>query len=145
MEIYTIGFTQKNARQFFDALIQAKIEQLLDIRLNNVSQLAGFTKKADLDYFLSKICNAAYIHETRLAPTSDMLDEYKKGGGAWDEYERAFLALMESRRVEEAIPRSLFAKRTVLLCSEATPEHCHRRLVAEYLKSKWGNVTIRHL
>jgi uncharacterized protein (DUF488 family) len=145
MEIYSIGFTQKKAEKFFGTLKQFGIRQLLDVRLNNVSQLAGFAKRQDLEYFLREICGARYVHEPTLAPTKEMLDTYKKHKGAWSDYEDVFLRLMEDRKIESRLDRSLFAVPTVLLCSEVTAEHCHRRLVLEYLQSKWGEVTIRHL
>jgi uncharacterized protein (DUF488 family) len=145
VEIYTAGFTKKTAEQFFESLRRAGIRRLLDIRLNNSSQLAGFSKRDDLAYFLRVICHADYQHEPLLAPTQDLLDEYKKQKGSWEAYERRFLALMRERRIEERIDRRLFAVPTVLLCSEATPEHCHRRLVAEYLRDQWGDLTITHL
>jgi uncharacterized protein (DUF488 family) len=145
MEIYSIGFTQKGAREFFDTVKANGIERLLDVRLNNTSQLAGFAKQADLAYFLREICGCAYEHEPLLAPEQVMLDAYKKRKGSWDEYEQSFLALMRKRKIESAISPESFARKTVLLCSEATAEHCHRRLVLEYLQEKWGGVTIRHL
>jgi uncharacterized protein (DUF488 family) len=118
---------------------------LVDVRLNNVSQLAGFTKREDLQFFLREICGAEYIHEPLLAPTQEMLDAYKKQKGAWADYEHEFLALMAQRKIEERIGRDLFAVPAVLLCSEPTPEHCHRRLVVEYLRSKWGDLQVKHL
>ena len=145
MEIYSIGFTQKSAAQFFGALKSAGIQRLLDIRLNNTSQLAAFAKKDDLAYFLKAICNAEYHHEPLLAPTQEILDAYKKRKGDWTAYEREFLALMREREVETNIDRAQFAQPTVLLCSEPTAEHCHRRLVLEYLAGHWGDVTIHHL
>ncbi|HKT38324.1 MAG TPA: DUF488 domain-containing protein [Ktedonobacterales bacterium] len=145
MEIYTTGFTKKTAEQFFESLRRAGIRRLLDIRLNNSSQLAGFSKRDDLAYFLRVICGAQYQHELLLAPTQDLLDDLKKRKGSWEAYERQFLALMRKRRIEQRIDRRLFAIPTVLLCSEATPDHCHRRLVAEYLRDQWGDVTIIHL
>lgn len=145
MEIYTIGFTKKTAAQFFGALKNASIEQLVDVRLNNVSQLAGFAKRDDLEFFLSEICSATYKHEPLLAPTQDLLDDYKKKKGSWDVYERQFLSLLNERQVEKRISRDLFSKRTVLLCSESTAEQCHRRLVVEYLQSKWGPISVKHL
>jgi len=145
MEIYSIGFTQKSAGEFFGALKAHGIERLLDVRLNNTSQLAGFAKQADLAYFLREICGAVYEHEPLLAPTQEMLDAYKKRKGDWGVYEGEFLALMRERNVESAISRESFAKKTVLLCSEPTAEHCHRRLVLEYLQEKWGGVSIVHL
>ena len=137
MEIYSIGFTQKSASQFFGTLKAHGIERLMDVRLNNTSQLAAFAKQADLAYFLREICGAAYEHEPLLAPTQEMLDSYKKQKGGWDAYEEAFLALMRARNIESALDKESFARRTVLLCSEPTPEHCHRRLVLEYLQNRW--------
>jgi uncharacterized protein (DUF488 family) len=145
MEIYTTGFTQKTAAQFFQALKQAGIKQLLDIRLNNSSQLAGFAKRQDLAYFLKEICGASYLHEPRLTPTQEILDKYRKLKGSWQAYEQDFLKLMTERKIEETINRNLFEIPTVMLCSEHTAEHCHRRLVGEYLQKHWGNLTITHL
>ena len=145
MEVYTIGFTKRTASDFFGALRRAGIQRLLDVRLNNSSQLAGFTKKEDLPFFLKEICGAEYIHEPLLAPTQDLLDDYKKKKGSWQDYERRFLQLMEQRRIEEKIDRRLFEARTALLCSETTAQHCHRRLVLEYLSKKWGDIKAVHL
>jgi uncharacterized protein (DUF488 family) len=145
MEIYSIGFTQKSAGEFFGTLKAHGIERLLDVRLNNTSQLAAFAKQADLAYFLREICGAAYEHEPLLAPTQEMLDAFKKHKGSWDVYEQSFLSLMKERKIESAINRQSFAKRTVLLCSEPTAEHCHRRLVLEYLQQHWEGTEIHHL
>ena len=145
MEVYSIGFTKKTAKQFFGILGKTGIRRLLDVRLKNASQLAGFTKREDLEYFLREICAAEYVHEPQLAPTKEILDEYKKHKGSWEEYERRFLALMAIRKVEEKLDTGIFAVPTVLLCSEPTPDHCHRRLVLEYLQQKWSNLTIHHL
>ena len=145
MEIYTIGFTKKTAAEFFGSLRLAGIKRLIDVRLNNSSQLAGFTKREDLPFFLLEICQAQYLHEPLLAPTQDMLNAYKKQKGSWSDYEQRFLALMKERKIEERIDRQSFEIPTVLLCSEAIAEHCHRRLVSEYLQAKWGNLKITHL
>ncbi|MGE5672861.1 MAG: DUF488 family protein [Mycobacterium leprae] len=145
MEIFTIGFTQKTAEAFFETLRSAGIEQLIDVRLNNASQLAGFTKRDDLPYFLQKLCQIEYRHELLLAPTQEIMDGIKKGKNSYDDFERQFLNLMAERKIEEQLDPKLFDRPTVLLCSEATPEHCHRRLVAEYLQAKWGRVKITHL
>jgi uncharacterized protein (DUF488 family) len=125
-------------------LKDAGIARLLDVRLNNASRLAGFARRADLPYFLERLCGAEYIHEPDLAPTREILDAYRNGGG-WPEYERAFLDLLHERRVEETLDRDLFDVPTVLLCSEAKPEHCHRRLVLEYLNGEWGGIRTVHL
>ena len=120
------------------------IERLLDVRLNNASRFSGFARRADLPFFLERLCGAEYVHEPRLAPTREILDAYRKGG-RWPDYERAFLELLRERRVEEALDRGLFAVPTVLLCSEANAEHCHRRLVLEYLDREWNGIRAVHL
>jgi uncharacterized protein (DUF488 family) len=145
MEIYSVGFTKKSASEFFGTLKAHGIERLLDVRLNNTSQLAGFAKQADLAYFLRDICDADYEHEPLLAPTQDILDAFKKHKGNWDIYKEAFLALMRSRSIETAIDKDSFSRKTVLLCSEPTAEHCHRRLVLEYFEKHWEGVEIHHL
>jgi uncharacterized protein (DUF488 family) len=144
MKVFTIGFTKKTARRFFELLRDSDTKRVLDVRLNNVSQLAGFAKKDDLAYFLKEIGGMEYIHLPALAPTQEMLDEYKKRGGDWKAYETRFLELMKQRRIEETIPREVAAD-GCLLCSEDKPHYCHRRLVAEYLKQHWGDVDIDHL
>ena len=121
------------------------IKRLLDVRLNNASQLAGFARRADLPFFLKELCGAEYIHEPRLAPTREILDAYRNGSGGWPDYERRFLDLMRERRIEETLNRNLFDVPTVLLCSEAEPDHCHRRLVLEYLDRQWGGIRAVHL
>ena len=120
------------------------IERLIDVRLNNASRLAGFARRADLPFFLEKLCGAEYIHEPVLAPTREILDAYRNGGG-WPDYEKAFLNLLQERRVEETLDQDLFDIPTVLLCSEARAEHCHRRLVLEYLDGEWGGIQSVHL
>jgi hypothetical protein len=114
------------------------------VRLNNASRLAGFARRADLPFFLERLCGAEYVHEPSLTPTREILDAYRKGGG-WPDYERAFLELLQERRVEETLDRDLFEVPTVLLCSEAKAEHCHRRLVLEYLDHKWNGIRAVHL
>lgn len=145
MEVYSIGFTKKKAEQFFGLLKGAGIRRVLDVRLNNVSQLAGFSKRDDLEYFLREICGAEYHHEPLLAPTKEILGDYRKRKGSWQEYERRFLGLMADRQVEKNLDVADFAMPTVLLCSEPAPDHCHRRLVLEYLQQKWSKLTIHHL
>ncbi len=144
IKIYTIGFTQTSAEIFFGKLIKTGVKKIVDARLNNSSQLAGFAKKDDLRYFLKAIGNIDYIHMPILAPSEEILTDYKKNKGDWPTYEIRFLALMAERLIENVIsPAEL--DQSCLLCSEHLPEHCHRRLVAEYLKNKWGNVDIEHL
>ena len=144
MKVYTIGFTKKSASEFFELLRDSGARRLVDVRLNNVSQLAGFAKKSDLEYFLQKICRIKYVHMPELAPTPEMLDAYRKEHRDWETYEREFLALMDERRIsKKGIKRTI--ANACLLCSEEKPEHCHRRLVAEHLSRHWGDIEIVHL
>jgi uncharacterized protein (DUF488 family) len=145
MKLFTIGFTKKSAETFFSRLKDFGVKRLVDVRLNNVSQLAGFTKRDDLKYFTKALCGIEYVHIPELAPTPEILDPYKKQkNGDWPLYERQFLDLMRARRIEETISRDLLDG-GCLLCSEETPHHCHRRLVAEYIKEKWGGIEIEHI
>jgi len=144
IHLFTIGFTKKTAEAFFNRLSKAGINRVIDIRLNNVSQLAGFAKRDDLRYFLKAICGIDYIHLPELAPTQEIMDNFKKKKGDWSIYEKAFLALLKQRKPEETLSKDLFDK-ACLLCSEDRPNHCHRRLVAEHLAKKWGGVEIVHL
>ncbi|MDR8027957.1 DUF488 domain-containing protein [Burkholderia cenocepacia] len=143
MKIFTIGFTKTTAQNFFDRLKRSNAAKLVDVRLNNVSQLAGFAKRDDLSYFAKEICHIPYQHLPSMAPTQDILDEYKKNGGEWDAYAKKFLELMEARQIERLERTQLDG--ACLLCSEDKPHHCHRRLVAEYLRERWGDVEIEHL
>ena len=144
MKIFTIGFTKKSARQFFEKLRRPGLARLVDVRLNNVSQLAGFSKRDDLQFFCGAILSIGYLHVPELAPTQAMLDEYKKDHGKWRDYEEKFLRLMAERKVEATVAREV-VDGGCLLCSELTPDNCHRRLVAEYLQSKWGGIEIEHI
>ena len=144
MRVFTIGFTKKSARKFFETLRCAGARRVVDVRLNNMSQLAGFAKRDDLEFFLKELCGLDYVHLTDLAPTQEMLDEYKKRKGDWATYEKRFLNLMEQRHVEDRIPKEIIAD-GCLLCSEDKPHHCHRRLVVEYLDRHWGDITVSHL
>ena len=174
MKIYTIGFTKKKAEDFFELLRKEGIEQLIDVRINNMSQLAGFTKRDDFIYFLGQILGTEYLHEPLLAPTEELLKDYRSKIGEcqtnnstknkdkegrkkalearklckeniWKDYEKSFLRLMSERKIENTISRDIFAKRTMLLCSEPGSENCHRRLVLEYLDKAWGNIQAVHL
>jgi uncharacterized protein (DUF488 family) len=144
MRIFTIGFTKKPAEIFFSKLSSSGAKRIVDVRLNNVSQLAGFAKRNDLKYFLREICKMDYVHIPSLAPTQEMLDDYKKETKDWSVYERHFLDLMSSRKVEQLLSREQLAD-GCLLCSEDKPDRCHRRLVAEYLKRHWSDIEIIHI
>jgi len=142
--LFTIGFTKKSAEQFFGALIDAGVKRIIDIRLNNSSQLAGFAKRDDLAYFLRALGGIDYVHRPDFAPTQAMLDAYKKQKGKWTRFERDFKAVIAERRIERTIETAEL-DHACLLCSEATPEYCHRRLTAEYLERLKGPLTVRHL
>jgi uncharacterized protein (DUF488 family) len=144
MKIFTIGFTKTSAESFFSRLQNAGVKKVIDVRLNNVSQLAGFAKRDDLRYFLKVLSGIEYIHLPELAPTQNLLDAYKKHKGSWADYEKKFIDLIKNRKIEDKISRET-VEGACLLCSEDKPHHCHRRLVAEYLKSKWENLDIIHL
>jgi uncharacterized protein (DUF488 family) len=144
MKVFTIGFTKKTAESFFGKLRRAGVKRIVDVRLNNVSQLAGFAKRDDLKFFARELCGADYVHLPELAPTKEMLDAYKKQKGSWEEYEKRFLGLMEKRKIEETVPKEMLDE-GCLLCSEDTSHRCHRRLVAEYLSQRWGGIRVDHL
>jgi uncharacterized protein (DUF488 family) len=145
MEICSIGYTKRTAEGFFETLRAAGVEQVIDVRLNNTSQLAGFTKKDDLAYFVPRLLGGRYVHKPLLAPSPRLFTDYKKNRGPWEEYAAGFLRLLEERRIEHVLSPEFFAPRSVLLCSEPAPDRCHRRLVIEYLDRTWGDVTPVHL
>jgi len=145
MKTYTIGFTQKNAQKFFTLIKHNHIARIVDVRLNNVSQLAGFAKRDDLKYFLAELCDTDYVHVKDLAPTKDILDAYKKKVITWEAYEDKFLNLISQRNIERTIDKSLLDN-GCLLCSEHKPHNCHRRLVVEYLNQQWDtDIEVVHL
>ena len=143
MKIFTIGFTKTSAEHFFSRIKESGAKKIIDVRLNNVSQLAGFAKRDDLAYFTRSICEIGCEHVPTLAPTQEMLSTYRKDGGDWDEYAKRFVSLLAQRQIERMNRNELDGG--CLLCSEDKPHHCHRRLVAEYLKEKWEDVEIHHL
>ncbi len=143
MKIFTIGFTKTTAENFFSRLSSAGVKKIIDARLKNGSQLAGFAKAKDLKFFSKQLCNASYVHNLSLAPTQEILDAYKKKEITWSQYEERFNNLMKIREIEKFEPKEF--ENACLLCSEDEPHFCHRRLVVEYLKEKWGNVEIIHL
>ena len=144
MKAYTIGFTQKTAEQFFGALTSANVKRIIDVRLKNSSQLSGFAKRNDLQYFLREIAGIEYVHEPLLAPTDEILSAYRKKEIGWTEYERQFAILMQEREIEKRLDPKILDS-GCLLCSEAEPHFCHRRLVLEYLRSAWGEIDVDHL
>jgi uncharacterized protein (DUF488 family) len=144
MRIYTLGFTRKSAQEFFDTLKRNNIKQIVDIRLNNISQLAGFTKRDNLKYFLRELCGVDYYHFDFLAPTKEIRDKYAKSRD-WDIYAREYIELLESRSILDILDKSFFDRKTCFLCSEASPDHCHRRLLTQYLEEHWGDIEVLHL
>lgn len=144
IKLFTIGFTKKKAEQFFSLIQESGVKRIVDIRLNNVSQLAGFAKRDDLRYFLKAICNIDYVHLPELAPTKEILNDFKKSNGDWSIYEKKFKVLLAERIIEKRF-EGIIRDGDCFLCSEETPEQCHRRLVAEYLQKSWGNIEIEHI
>lgn len=144
IELYTIGFTGKPAESFFDLLNSSKVTKIIDTRINNVSQLSGFAKGSDLKFFASKIGGMSYEHNIDLAPTKDLLSNYRDKKITWSQYEIEYLNLLDLRKIGKKIDIEKLHK-NCLLCSEHTPEKCHRRLLAEYLKHIKTDIEIIHL
>lgn len=144
IKIFTIGFAEKTASDFFELLRANGVQRIIDTRLHPNSQLAGFAKQSHLAYLLKNIVGAEYVHLPILAPTRALLEAYKRRDGSWATYSAAFLQLIEERQIENELDRSLLDG-GCLLCSEHQPHYCHRRLVVEYLRRKWGNIEISHL
>ena len=145
MEIYTVGFAGKTAAVFFGQLAEAGIRRVVDIRLRPNVQLSAFARGIDLPYLLEKLCGATYVHVPLLAPTKELLSDYRKKRVDWPGYEVRYRALLDERKVAEQLDRELFSKRAAMLCSEATAARCHRRLAAEYLQEHWRGVSVVHL
>ena len=144
IKLYTIGFTKKSAEHFFELLKKNNVKKIVDIRINNTSQLAGFAKGSDLAYFAKSINNIEYVHVPDFAPTKELLSNYQNKKIDWLDYQRIFMNLIEQRKITtkydiKGIDRSCF------LCSEETPEKCHRRLIVEYFKGKNNDIQIIHL
>lgn len=143
MELFTIGFTKSSAESFFSRLREAGVTRVVDVRISNTSQLAGFAKRDDLAFFLREVAGIEYEHRLELAPSEELFKAYR-GGGTWDDLEAGYRALLAERAVETSIdPSDLDG--AALLCSEAGPEQCHRRLAAEYLEAAWPDVEVTHL
>jgi uncharacterized protein (DUF488 family) len=146
MTIFTIGFTKKTAQQFFELIKANGIEIVLDIRLNNKSQLAGFTKGDDLRYFLEEICHCEYQHCVEYAPTKEILDNYTKKVISWDDYVSQYIPLMQKRNaVQKFVERFAKYEAVCLLCSEPTPEFCHRRLLSEMIVAECPEIVVKHI
>lgn len=146
MKILTIGFTEKKAERFFSLIKLSGAKRVVDVRLNNISQLSGFAKRDDLKYFLKEICDVDYVHLPDLAPTKEILSPYQKKTITWQQYEERFMNLMSKRNIENHVRRDLIDD-GCLLCSEHQPHQCHRRLVTEYLKEHWSDssIDVKHL
>ena len=144
IELYTIGFTKKSAQRFFELLTTNQVKEIVDTRVNNTSQLAGYAKGKDLQFFAKKVADIDYSHELDFAPTKELLSKYRKKEMTWEEYEVAYLNLLDMRKVGKKVDIQKLHK-NCLLCSEHTAEKCHRRLLAEYLKEINSDVAIIHL
>jgi uncharacterized protein (DUF488 family) len=144
MRLFTIGFTKKSAERFFEILRASGTRRVVDVRLSNVSQLAGFAKKPDLAYFLDRICGIDYVHEPLLTPSPELFHAYRGKKIDWPTYEGEYLKLIAARRIEETVSPQILSD-CCLLCTEDQPHHCHRRLVAEYLDRHWGSIEVTHL
>ena len=143
-KLYTIGFTKKSAEIFFNTLIDHKVRKVIDTRINNESQLAGFAKNKDLKYFLKHIGNIEYFHEVKYAPTKELLDKYRKKEINWEDYTKEYLALIENRKITNGLTKEDL-EGCCLLCSEDKPDKCHRRLLAEYLRKRFPSLEIIHI
>jgi uncharacterized protein (DUF488 family) len=145
IRVFTIGFTQTTAQGFFERLLRSGVRKVIDVRLHNTSQLSGFAKAEDLAFFLKAIGSIQYVHQPLLAPTDDILKAFKRDKGDWGVYQGRFLELMRERRIQDRLRPDMF-ENACLLCSEAKPHYCHRRLVCEYLNDRWGNsLNVQHL
>jgi uncharacterized protein (DUF488 family) len=146
MRLYTIGFTQKSAQEFFELLRDNGVQRLIDIRIHPHGQLSGFARQYDLPYFLDELAGQCqYLYLPVLAPTEEIMKDYRKDGN-WARYAARFEALMDERNIPAGMDRSIFSNATgCLLCSESTPEHCHRRLVADRLAKAWPGLEVIHI
>lgn len=144
IKLYTIGFTNKPAQKFFELLKKNEVAKIVDTRINNSSQLSGFAKGKDLAYFSKEIGNIDYLHKVDFAPTKELLSKYRKEVISWEEYEVEYLNLLDIRKIGNKINIEELHQ-NCLLCSEHTPEKCHRRLLAEYLKERFNDIEIQHL
>lgn len=146
-KLYTIGFTKKSAEEFFNLLKDNNVDWVIDIRLNPNSQLSGFAKGKDIKYFLKKLAGIEYKHIDELSPTKDILNEYRKKIISWEDYEKRFYDLLENRKISTRLDK-LFpenAQNICLLCSEASPLKCHRRIVAEYIRKLKEDIKLKHI
>lgn len=144
LQLFTIGFTQISAEEFFARLQDAGVRRVVDVRLHNSGQLAGFTKRDDLGFFLRTIGAIDYIHQPVLAPTREMLRAYRSGASSWKAYAQAFTVLLRQRQIETTMTGAI-RDGDCLLCSEPSAAQCHRRIVAEYLQERWKQLRIKHL
>lgn len=144
MNLFTIGYTKKSAEKFFEIISDNKIEIVADVRLYNSTQLAGFSKSADLQYFLKRICNCSYIALKQLAPNPSLFENYKSGKTSWAEYEKIYNKFLDTQANLDFF-YAFKNKRICILCAENTPEHCHRKLIAGKIAKIYDDITITHL
>lgn len=145
IKLYTIGFTRKSAEYFFNLLRNNGVKRLVDVRISNSSQLAGFAKGKDLVFFVNEICHIPYQHIVDFAPSKDLLDRWHKEEVTWDEYEKIYIKMLQDREIIRKFGVKTFDG-ACFLCSEDTPEQCHRRLLVEFMKKNCTEkVEIVHL
>ena len=144
INLFTIGFTKKSAEEFFNLLISNRVERIVDIRINNSSQLSRFAKAEDLQYFAKAIGNIDYLYRTDFAPTIDLMKKIRKNEMSWEEYEVEYLNFLDMRKIAKKVNVEEF-NNNCFLCSEHTPEKCHRRLLVEYFQKLNNDVKIIHL
>jgi len=144
VQIFTIGYTEKSARDFFDLIKANKIDTLIDVRLYNNTQLAGFSKSRDLEYFLAELCDCGYVWAKQFAPSPSLFNDYKNGQIDWAGYEAVYRAFLNAHPCLDFF-RLYQGKGICLLCAEDTPECCHRRLLAEKIAEEYDGVTVTHL
>jgi len=144
IRLYTIGFAGKSAEKFFELLTSKGVKKIVDTRINKASQLAGYAKGSDLEFFAKEIGGMSYEHNLDLAPTKELLTRYKGEKITWEEYEIEYLNLLDMRKIATKTDIEKLHE-NCLLCSEHTPEKCHRRLLAEYLKHVKNDIEIVHL
>ena len=144
MQIFTIGYTKKSAREFFGLIKANEIDVLVDVRLYNNTQLAGFSKSRDLEFFLAALCGCGYVWAKQFAPSPALFNDYKSGQIDWAACEAVYRDFLNAHTGLDFF-RLYRNKRICLLCAEETPECCHRRLLAEKIADEYDGTEITHL
>jgi uncharacterized protein (DUF488 family) len=146
LEIYTSGTSGITAERFFLRLRELKATSVIDTRIHPSSQLSGYSKQESLKYFLKEILQIPYIYESQLCPIEQDFKLYKNKQMIWKTYQDKYYQLLINRNIKEKIDFSPWGDRPVILCSESSPDQCHRRLAAEFISSTLNLVSeIKHL